>query len=76
MKLRKKSGLFWRIISIGIVSLEGNDNCLAEKWKDRNINKHAFQSENEMGVTIETQENAAGATERKPRHQSPVPPSD
>lgn len=66
LKLRKKSGLFWRIISIGIVSLEGNDNCLTEKWKDRNINKQAFQCENEMGVTTETQENAAGATERNP----------
>lgn len=49
LKLRKKSGLFCRITSIGVVSLEGNDNRLTEKWKDRNINEQASQSENEMG---------------------------
>ena len=67
LKLRKKSGLLCRIISIGIVSLEGNDNCLTEKWKDRNINEQAFQSEKKMGGGHNTDtENAAGVTEWHP----------
>lgn len=63
LKLRKKSGLFCRITGIGIVSLEGNDNCLTEKWKDRNINEEAFQSEKKMGGHKTDKENAAGVTE-------------
>lgn len=74
LKLRKKSGLFCRIISIGVVSFEGNDNRLTEKCKDRNINEQASQSENEMGVTIRTQKNAAGVTERNPDTRIQCPP--